>query len=47
MVSVSPVLNKPGIMSPNHHNSNLLATLNRRDRKRSHPHPSMNIGFQV
>ncbi|XP_011500487.1 PREDICTED: kinase suppressor of Ras 2 [Ceratosolen solmsi marchali] len=46
MVNASPILNKPGIMSPNHHNSNLLASLNRRDRKRSHPHPSMNIAFQ-
>lgn len=47
MVNVSPILSKPGITSPNHHNSNLLSSLNRRDRKRSHPHSSMNIPFQV
>lgn len=46
MVNVSPILTKPGITSPNHHNSNLLSSLNRRDRKRSHPHSSMNIPFQ-
>ncbi|KAI4490222.1 hypothetical protein M0802_010856 [Mischocyttarus mexicanus] len=45
MVNVSPILNKPSITSPNHHSSNLLASLNRRDRKRSHPHSSMNIPF--
>ncbi|KAF7411196.1 hypothetical protein HZH66_000092 [Vespula vulgaris] len=46
MVNVSPILNKPNITSPNHHSSNLLASLNRRDRKRSHPHSSMSIPFQ-
>ncbi|XP_012273127.1 kinase suppressor of Ras 1 isoform X6 [Orussus abietinus] len=46
MVNVSPILSKPGITSPNHHNSNLLPSLNRRDRKRSHPHSAMNIPFQ-
>ncbi|XP_032674080.1 kinase suppressor of Ras 2 isoform X1 [Odontomachus brunneus] len=46
MINASPILSKPGITSPNHHNSNLLASLNRRDRKRSHPHSSMNIPFQ-
>ncbi|XP_076626206.1 kinase suppressor of ras isoform X3 [Colletes latitarsis] len=46
MVNVSPILSKPGITSPNHHNSNLLSSLNRRDRKRSHPHSSVNIPFQ-
>ncbi|XP_017882499.1 kinase suppressor of Ras 2 isoform X2 [Ceratina calcarata] len=46
MANVSPILSKPGITSPNHHNSNLLSSLNRRDRKRSHPHSSMNIAFQ-
>ncbi|EZA49190.1 kinase suppressor of Ras 2 isoform X2 [Ooceraea biroi] len=46
MINVSPILSKPGIMSPNHHNSNLLASLTRRDRKRSHAHSAMNIPFQ-
>ncbi|XP_014471877.1 PREDICTED: kinase suppressor of Ras 2 isoform X2 [Dinoponera quadriceps] len=46
MINASPILSKPGITSPNHHNSNLLVSLNRRDRKRSHPHSSMNIPFQ-
>lgn len=47
MINASPILSKPGITSPNHHNSNLLASLNRRDRRRSHAHSSMNIPFQV
>ncbi|XP_012225443.1 kinase suppressor of Ras 2 isoform X2 [Linepithema humile] len=46
MINASPILSKPGITSPNHHNSNLLASLNRRDRRRSHAHSSMNIPFQ-
>ncbi|CAL7947575.1 unnamed protein product [Xylocopa violacea] len=45
-VNVSPILSKPGITSPNHHSSNLLSSLSRRDRKRSHPHSSMNIPCQ-
>lgn len=44
MANVSPILSKPSITSPNHHNLNLLASLNR---KRSHPHSTMNIAFQV
>ncbi|XP_058807431.1 kinase suppressor of Ras 2 isoform X2 [Phymastichus coffea] len=40
MVSVSPILNKT-VMSPNHQ-----TLLIRRDRKRSHPHPSMTTAFQ-
>ncbi|XP_076654100.1 kinase suppressor of ras isoform X3 [Halictus rubicundus] len=43
MVNVSPILSKPGITSPNHHNSNLLSS--RKDRKRSHPHSSVKITF--
>nr|XP_033321768.1 kinase suppressor of Ras 2 isoform X2 [Megalopta genalis] len=43
MVNVSQILNKSGITSPNHHNSNLLSSLNRKDRKRSHPHSSVKI----
>ncbi|XP_078045030.1 kinase suppressor of ras isoform X2 [Augochlora pura] len=40
---VSQMLNKSGITSPNHHNSNILSSLNRKDRKRSHPHSSVKI----
>ncbi|XP_063984485.1 kinase suppressor of Ras 2 [Diachasmimorpha longicaudata] len=47
MVNASPVLGKPSsITSPNHHSSNLLSSLDRRYRKHSHPHTSMNIPFQ-
>lgn len=46
MVNVSPILNKSGITSPNHHNSNQIS-LNPRDHKRPHPHSSMNMPFQV
>ncbi|KAK0160339.1 hypothetical protein PV328_007762 [Microctonus aethiopoides] len=45
MPNASPILTKLGITSPNHHTSNFLSSLNRRDRKRSHPHSSMNIPF--
>nr|CAD7428222.1 unnamed protein product [Timema monikensis] len=38
----SPSMGRPTISSPSHP-SNLLATLARRDRKRSHPQPSINI----
>ncbi|XP_015111419.1 kinase suppressor of Ras 2 [Diachasma alloeum] len=46
MVNASPVLGKPSITSPNHHSSNLRSSLDRRYRKHSHPHSSMNIPFQ-
>ncbi|XP_043464776.1 kinase suppressor of Ras 2 [Leptopilina heterotoma] len=39
MVNVSPVLNKSGITSPNHHNSN-------QNHKRPHPHSSLITPFQ-
>ncbi|KAM0728626.1 Kinase suppressor of Ras 1 [Formica fusca] len=39
--NASPILSKPGITSPNHHNPNLL----KKDRRRSHAHPSMNISL--
>lgn len=42
-MNASPILSKPGITSPNHHNPNLL----KKDRRRSHAHASMNIPFQV
>lgn len=44
MANASPILNKQ-ITSPNHHTSNLLSSLNRRDLKRNHPHSSINIPF--
>uniref|UniRef100_A0A0C9R1F0 KSR2_0 protein n=1 Tax=Fopius arisanus TaxID=64838 RepID=A0A0C9R1F0_9HYME len=46
MVNVSPVLNKTSIISPNHHSPNLPSSLDRKYRKRSHPHSSINIPFQ-
>ncbi|XP_046750745.1 kinase suppressor of Ras 2 [Diprion similis] len=43
MTNVSPVLTRPGITSTNHHNTIISAPFNR---KRTHPHSSMNIPFQ-
>ncbi|XP_057320435.1 kinase suppressor of Ras 2 [Microplitis mediator] len=45
--NASPTLSKPSVTSPNHHHhiSNLLSSLNRKDRKRSHPHSTINIPF--
>lgn len=44
MATHSPVLNKAGIMSPNYISS-FINSLNRKDRKRSHPHPSSHSAF--
>ncbi|XP_034951700.1 kinase suppressor of Ras 2 [Chelonus insularis] len=40
LANASPILNKSGIVSPNHHSSNIPSLNNRRDRKQSHPHVS-------
>ncbi|CAG5089480.1 Similar to Ksr1: Kinase suppressor of Ras 1 (Mus musculus), partial [Cotesia congregata] len=47
LANASPTLSKPGVTSPNHHHhiSNLLSSLNRKDRKRPHLHSSINIPF--
>ncbi|KAG8036042.1 hypothetical protein G9C98_004621, partial [Cotesia typhae] len=48
LANASPTLSKPGVTSPNHHHhhiSNLLSSLNRKDRKRPHLHSPSNIPF--
>uniref|UniRef100_A0ABD2XN80 Kinase suppressor of Ras 2 n=1 Tax=Trichogramma kaykai TaxID=54128 RepID=A0ABD2XN80_9HYME len=41
-VNASPILNKPSLMSPNHQNPNILVSLRRDRKKRSHPLQAVN-----